>query len=111
MSYLFAGASLFNENITMWDVGMVEDMGNMFIAAYAFNQDIAGWNTSSVKNMNRMFLSHRRLGYLERQLYAWDVRRGHFLQPGPVRLECEQRAGMLRLLSRRGRLDRAKTDV
>lgn len=70
MSYMFAGASHFNENISMWDVGMVEDMGNMFIAAHAFNQDVGSWNTSSVTKMNRMFYE---AGAFNQDIGGWDT--------------------------------------
>lgn len=55
MSYMFYGASVFNEDIGGWNTGNVVDMNRMFYNANAFNQDIGSWNTSSVTNMSNMF--------------------------------------------------------
>ena len=57
MSYMFEGATVFNQSIGHWDVSNVENMDSMFSYAKAFNQDLSGWDTSNVTYMLRMFLN------------------------------------------------------
>lgn len=55
MNATFAGATLFNGNITGWDVSKVANFGSMFRNAKAFNQNITGWDTVSATRMDSMF--------------------------------------------------------
>ncbi len=55
MANMFAGASLFNGDISGWDVSKVTNMSAMFVAASAFNGNISNWNVSKVTNMSAMF--------------------------------------------------------
>ena len=55
MSTMFSGANMFNGDISGWDVGSVTDMSGMFSYAIAFNNNISGWDVSSVTNMEGMF--------------------------------------------------------
>jgi len=55
MEYMFRNATLFNEDITTWDMGKVKKAEDMFYQAVAFNQDIGAWNVSSVTNFNNFF--------------------------------------------------------
>ena len=55
MSYMFYSATIFNQDISNWDVSNVTDMSFIFSKAYAFNKDISNWNTQNVTNMAGMF--------------------------------------------------------
>lgn len=70
LSYAFAFASVFNGNISDWDVSSVTDMRSMFLFASSFNQDIGSWNVSSVTNMVEMF---RDASSFNQNIGNWDV--------------------------------------
>ena len=66
MSKIFNHATVFNANISTWDVSNVTDMSNIFYTEEknmfyteeeisVFNQPIGFWDTSSVTNMSSMF--------------------------------------------------------
>ncbi len=55
MSYMFENTLAFNQDISGWDVSNVTNMSYMFQSAVAFNQDISDWNIESVTNMSNMF--------------------------------------------------------
>ena len=55
MSRTFQGCELFNGDITTWDTSNVTNMGSMFNRAKSFNQDIGGWNVGKVEGMLYMF--------------------------------------------------------
>ena len=76
MSSMFR-ESLFNGNIRKWDVSKVENMSWMF-AHSKFDNDLADWNVSSVKNMACMFsgvltFHFGRRTPFNRDISRWDV--------------------------------------
>jgi len=70
MSFMFANAFTFNDNISSWDVSNITDMNSMFYRAFAFNQNISAWNVSSVTSMNQMFSS---ASAFNQDLNNWNV--------------------------------------
>ena len=55
MSFMFFNNTTFNQDISGWDVSNVTSMFGMFSNATAFNQDIGLWDVSNVTNMFAMF--------------------------------------------------------
>ncbi len=54
MNHMFYGCSVFNSDISAWDVSSVNNMRYMFYACYIFNSDISAWDVSSVTDMTDM---------------------------------------------------------
>ncbi len=73
---MFSGASLFNQDISGWNVGAVTDMSGMFADAPAFNQDIGAWNVSNVTDMSYMFAN---ASSFNQNLNSWDVGKVTFM--------------------------------
>ena len=48
METMFNGCTIFNGDISSWQVGAIRQFGQMFQNAAAFNQDIGGWNFSGL---------------------------------------------------------------
>ena len=70
MSFMFAGASAFDGNLSDWDVSRVTDMTGMFNRAPSFDGNLSAWDVSSVTDMTSMFGSASKFNG---NLSAWDV--------------------------------------
>jgi len=70
MSRMFYSCSVFNSNISAWDVSSVADMGYMFSNCYVFNSDISAWDVSSVTSMTYLFYN---CYIFSSDIPAWDV--------------------------------------
>ncbi|MFP4691277.1 MAG: BspA family leucine-rich repeat surface protein [Bacteroidales bacterium] len=70
LSWLFAGAELFNLEPGHWDVGNVTNMTGMFSGAASFNQPLNNWNTGRTTAMQKMFAGAESFN---QPLGKWDV--------------------------------------
>lgn len=70
MSIMFFRASTFNGDISLWDVSSVTSLGYMFVSASAFNQDLSSWNVSNVTSMDAMFAG---ASVFNQDLSSWVV--------------------------------------
>ena len=64
--------TVFNYDLSNWDVSRVTNMPAMFAYAHAFNQDLSKWDVSRVTDMTAMF--HYALSF-NQDLSNWDVSR------------------------------------
>ena len=60
--------SLFNGDISEWDVSNVKDMNHMFYNSN-FNGDISKWDVSNVRNMSEMF----KYSPFNGDISEWDI--------------------------------------
>lgn len=69
-TFMFSGCSLFEGDVSGWDVSLVEQFDSMFINCTVFNTDISGWDTSSALDFTNML---RSCPAFDQNLAAWDV--------------------------------------
>ena len=62
--------SIFNGDISRWDVSNVENMNTMFHNAYLFNQNISNWDVSNVRTANYMFCNAKTFN---QNISNWNV--------------------------------------
>lgn len=67
---MFAGATSFNGNLSLWNVSQVQDMSRMFAGARSFNGDVSLWDVSQVQSMYGMFYDARSFNG---NLSLWDI--------------------------------------
>ncbi|GAB5527168.1 MAG: hypothetical protein Roseis2KO_50400 [Roseivirga sp.] len=72
MSFMFWGATSFNGDITNWNVSSVTTMSWMFRDAYSFNRDIGSWDVSSVTDIERMFMGTNSMAF-NQDISGWEV--------------------------------------
>lgn len=70
MSYMFQGATLFNSDISDWNVSTITNMYGAFYGATSFNQPLNSWNMSNVEGLQAMFLQATSFN---QSLDSWDV--------------------------------------
>ncbi len=70
MTEAFRGCTIFNSDISHWDMSSVTSLAGTLQLALAFNQDISGWNTSSVTTMQKLFAS---MNNFDQDLGGWNV--------------------------------------
>lgn len=71
MSNLFEGAELFNRPLNDWNTANVTNMSSMFLRAFSYNQPLDKWDVSKVKKMNSMFQG---ANSFNQSLAKWDIR-------------------------------------
>ncbi len=67
---MFNECTVFNGDLSNWDVSNIVFASNMFLEAHAFNSNIANWNVSNVISMGRMFSG---ASSFNQDLNNWDV--------------------------------------
>ena len=70
MNQIFTNATVFNQDISGWDVSKVTNMFNMFRNCLAFNKDISYWNISSVTEVRNMFYNATSFN---QDISSWNV--------------------------------------
>lgn len=97
ISYMFAGANSFNQDISGWNVSNVTNMSGMFEGANSFNQPLNDWDVSNVTDMYKMFyyaisfnqnLSMWCVSKIPSTPYEFDYNADNWTLPKPVWGTC-----------------------
>ena len=70
MGNMFNGASIFNRDISGWNMTKVTNTSFMFSGTYAFNQNIGNWNVSNVTNFSGFMAGKTNLNFSSTNLDA-----------------------------------------
>ena len=70
ISGIFRDCTLFNGDVTSWDVSKITNLGSTFRDCPAFNQDISGWNLSNNTSLNSTFNG---CTIFNQDVSGWDV--------------------------------------
>lgn len=70
ISYMFAGCSVFNCDVSGWDLSTVNNIENLFATCTLFNGNVSGWNVSNVTNMVATFAN---CTSFNQNLSSWNV--------------------------------------
>ena len=70
MEEMFKESTVFNNDISSWDVSSVTNMQKMFRQAHAFDSGISSWDVSSVKSLDYMFDGAK---IFNKDISTWDV--------------------------------------
>ena len=70
MKEMFNSAKEFNSSIGNWDMKNIKSTNNMFYNAESFNQDINSWDTSNIINMGLMFAYAKKF---DKNISKWNL--------------------------------------
>lgn len=70
MNRMFVRAGLFNSDLSSWDVSNVTDLSGMFSGAESFTSDLSNWNVSNVTDISGIFYGAYSFNS---DLSSWDV--------------------------------------
>jgi len=87
MDGMFFKAWKFDGDISRWNVSKVTDMTSMFSCGSAFNGDISRWDVSNVKKIRAMFCQSAFAGDISRWKVADNLDMTHMFEKCPLKTE------------------------
>ena len=87
MNGMFFKAWKFDGDISHWNVSKVTDMTSMFSCGSAFNGDISRWDVSNVKEIRSMFCQSAFAGDISRWEVADNLDMTHMFEECPLKIE------------------------
>lgn len=73
LSNMFARSSAFNQDLSMWDVSLVDNMTSMFEECSTYNQDLSSWNTPLIPIEPEFFAINADAWVLPKPNWGGDV--------------------------------------